>query len=92
METNKLIRGYSLFHTNSRIPKYCLTFFTLFLNFCRCFELSGTFPHDHTLKISVWDYDVTTSDDLIGETEIDLEERFFTKHRASCGIPECYEE
>lgn len=66
--------------------------FKLSFNILRCFELNGVFPHDHTLKIAVWDYDITTSDDLIGETEIDLEIRYFTKHRANCGIPGSYEE
>ncbi|XP_050516741.1 otoferlin-like [Diabrotica virgifera virgifera] len=59
--------------------------------FGRCFEFSATFPQDYLLKISVWDYDMTTSDDLIGETEIDIENRYYTKHRAFCGIPEIYE-
>ena len=54
--------------------------------FGKCFEMKGVFPEDHTLVITVMDYDVATADDLIGETTIDLENRFFTKHRASCGI------
>lgn len=58
----------------------------------RCFEFDATFPYDYLLKIAVWDYDITTVDDLIGETEIDLESRFYTKHMAYCGIPEFYEE
>lgn len=32
------------------------------------------------------------SDDLIGETKIDLENRFYSKHRATCGIALKYEE
>lgn len=47
---------------------------------------------DHTIKIALWDWDMTTGDDLIGETTIDLENRFFTNHRAMCGLPEEYHE
>lgn len=42
--------------------------------------------------IEVWDYDATSSDDLIGETRIDLENRFYSKHRATCGISRRYQE
>ncbi|XP_057672230.1 otoferlin [Diorhabda carinulata] len=60
--------------------------------FGQCYEFKAVFPQDYLLKISVWDYDLTTADDLIGETEIDLENRFYTKHMAFCGIAETYEE
>lgn len=60
--------------------------------FFRCFEFHAAFPHDHTLRIAVRDYDIGSADDLIGETEIDLEIRYLTKHSASCGISETYEE
>lgn len=59
-------------------------------DFGRCFELNGVFPRDHTLTIVVMDWDATTADDLIGETKIDLENRFYTKHRAHCGLPADY--
>lgn len=47
---------------------------------------------DHTIKIAVWDWDMTSSDDLIGETSIDLENRIFTNHRATCGLSAEYHE
>lgn len=59
--------------------------------FGKCFELKGTFPWDHTLKISVMDHDTCFSDELIGETSIDLENRYYTKLHASCGIADTYE-
>nr|XP_034175477.1 otoferlin-like [Osmia lignaria] len=58
--------------------------------FGRLFEIEATFPRDYLLTIQVWDYDVTSSDDLIGETKIDLENRFYSRHRAACGISNSY--
>lgn len=55
-----------------------------------CYEVEGVLPVDHTIKIAVWDWDMTTSDDLIGETSIDLENRIFTNHRANCGLAAHY--
>ena len=47
-------------------------------------------PLNNNLKISVMDHDVLSADDEIGETVIDLENRYLTRHRAICGIPESY--
>ena len=58
--------------------------------FGRMFELSATIPLDHTLTISVMDWDRLSADDLIGETSIDLENRLLSEHRALCGLPETY--
>ncbi|XP_043264956.1 otoferlin-like [Colletes gigas] len=58
--------------------------------FGRLFEIEATFPKDHTMIVQVWDYDAATSDDLIGETKIDLENRFYSGHRATCGISKSY--
>ena len=38
------------------------------------------------LTVQVLDWDLLGSDDLIGETKIDLENRFYSRHRATCGI------
>ncbi|CAH0716714.1 unnamed protein product, partial [Brenthis ino] len=60
--------------------------------FGKCFEIEATFPQDSMLTIQVLDWDLLGSDDLIGETKIDLENRFYSRHRATCGLPTKYEE
>ncbi len=57
----------------------------------RVFEFNVTFPMDSVLKIQVMDHDKFSGDDLIGETIIDLENRFFSRHRPTCGFPTKYE-
>lgn len=58
----------------------------LLLLFYRSFEIHGTFPKESLLKILIYDFDLVGGDDLIGETEIDLENRFYSRHRATCGL------
>ncbi|XP_076375559.1 otoferlin [Megalopta genalis] len=58
--------------------------------FGRLFEIEASFPQDYLMVIQVWDYDATSSDDLIGETKIDLENRFYSRHRATCGLSQRY--
>jgi len=36
------------------------------------------------------DYDLIGKDDKIGETVVDLENRFLTKFGAICGLPQTY--
>ncbi|PIN95496.1 hypothetical protein AB205_0125580 [Aquarana catesbeiana] len=52
----------------------------------RVFEMTISFPMDSELTISVFDHDLIGSDDLIGETKLDLENRFYSNHRANCGL------
>ncbi|KAH7976872.1 hypothetical protein HPB52_020818 [Rhipicephalus sanguineus] len=59
--------------------------------FGKCFEMEATFPQDSLLNVQIYDWDLLGSDDLIGETKIDLENRFYSRHRATCGIPRRYE-
>ncbi|GBP13606.1 Otoferlin [Eumeta japonica] len=60
--------------------------------FGKCFEIEATFPQDSNLIIQVLDWDLLGSDDMIGETRIDLENRFYSRHRATCGLAKRYEE
>jgi hypothetical protein len=60
--------------------------------FGKCFEIECCFPQDSMLTIQIFDWDLVGSDDLIGETRIDLENRFYSKHRALCGLARKYEE
>uniref|UniRef100_A0A8C0YKI6 Fer-1 like family member 6 n=1 Tax=Cyprinus carpio carpio TaxID=630221 RepID=A0A8C0YKI6_CYPCA len=58
--------------------------------FGRSFEFQATFPKESLLTILIYDYDMVGGDDLIGETQIDLENRFYSRHRATCGLPTEY--
>lgn len=48
-------------------------------DFYNFFEFKASFPGTSHIKIQVWDKDPFTSNELIGETIIDLENRFFSK-------------
>ena len=43
-------------------------------------------PIDKDLLVNIKDYDVIGTDDIIGQTTVDLENRFLTKYRARCGF------
>lgn len=47
-------------------------------------------PQDKDLKISVYDYDLLTRDEKVGETVIDLENRFLSRYNAGCALPQTY--
>ncbi|XP_062325479.1 otoferlin-like, partial [Osmerus eperlanus] len=58
--------------------------------FGKSFDIEATFPMDSTLTVSIYDWDLVGTDDLIGETRVDLENRYYSKHRATCGIASNY--
>ena len=62
---------------------------TYFLNL-RSFEHEINLPYDSRLSISIKD-DSVIGGELIGTTKIDLEDRYYSKCYAVCGISEKYE-
>ncbi|KAJ8355679.1 hypothetical protein SKAU_G00184730 [Synaphobranchus kaupii] len=58
--------------------------------FGKSFDIEATFPMESMLTVSVYDWDLVGTDDLIGETKVDLENRYYSKHRATCGISSHY--
>ncbi|CAL8093929.1 unnamed protein product [Calicophoron daubneyi] len=63
---------------------------TLHPVFGKFYEFTAQLPMDSMLVLQIMDYDRLGSDDLIGETRIDIENRFHSPHRATCGIMEKY--
>ncbi|KAJ0060089.1 hypothetical protein NL108_003925 [Boleophthalmus pectinirostris] len=58
--------------------------------FGRMFEMTCFLPQDKDLRIAVYDYDLLTRDEKVGETVIDLENRFLSRYNSYCGIPQTY--
>ena len=54
------------------------------------FEFDAHLPRDSLLQITVYDHDLIGSDDVVGSTYIDLEDRFLTWKHASCGVSKQY--
>ncbi|ESO89647.1 hypothetical protein LOTGIDRAFT_125029, partial [Lottia gigantea] len=59
--------------------------------FGKCFEIEATFPMESLLTVQIYDWDLVGMDDLIGETKLDLENRYYSRHRATCGLAQKYE-
>ncbi|GBM58600.1 Otoferlin, partial [Araneus ventricosus] len=56
-----------------------------------CFEFVANFPGSSLLRVQLFDWNLVGADELIGETVIDLENRFYSRHRATCGLARFYE-
>jgi len=56
----------------------------------RMFEVDAFLPMDKDLFVEVFDWDLIGTDDKIGYTVIDLENRYYSSFRAWCGLPESY--
>ncbi|TPP67093.1 Myoferlin [Fasciola gigantica] len=63
---------------------------TLNPEFGLMFQLKCHLPIEKDLHIRIKDYDLLGTDDIIGETYVDLENRRLTKYRATCGLPQTY--
>lgn len=59
--------------------------------FGEVFEFTVSFPMETEMIITVMDHDLVGADDFIGETRVDLENRFYSRHRASCGLALYYD-
>ena len=58
--------------------------------FGKLYEMDCTIPLESELKVQIFDYDVLSGDDLIGETKLDLEDRYLSPRRGLCGLPKRY--
>ncbi|XP_045784578.1 fer-1-like protein 6 [Maniola jurtina] len=58
--------------------------------FGRMYEFRCSLPEDYLLTVSLFNYEESQTDELIGCTGIDLEDRIYTKHRARVGLSKEY--
>ena len=54
------------------------------------FELKALIPVHKDLRIRIKDFDLMSSNDTIGETTVDLENRLMSRHSALVGLPQTY--
>lgn len=54
------------------------------------FELDLFLPMEKDLRVEVFDWDLIGTDDKVGETIIDLENRYLSKYKAWCALPSTY--
>ena len=63
---------------------------TLEPEFGQCHEFKALIPFDYQVRVAIYDWDMLGGDDLIGETFVDIENLFYSKHRPKCGIQKDY--
>lgn len=54
------------------------------------FQVRAKLPRDSKISVSVFDHDLIGTNDLIGSTTIDVEDRYLSWRRASCGVAQQY--
>ncbi|CAF4941190.1 unnamed protein product, partial [Rotaria sp. Silwood1] len=59
--------------------------------FGKSYEFDVQLPLQSLIRVQLWDWDMTSSNDMIAETKIDIENRWFSCHRATCGLPKRYD-
>ncbi len=57
----------------------------------KSFQFEVKFPQESQLKISIKNWNLLNGTELIGETWIDLEDRFYADCYATCGLPKKFE-
>ncbi len=95
-----VINSIGLIGNNSLQPKICLNYGSHELKLenikiksmesliGKCFEFEARFPNESQLTISLSDSGFMPGwNDLIGQTVIDLEDRFYSNLYATCGLP-----
>ncbi|CAF2442501.1 unnamed protein product [Rotaria sp. Silwood2] len=59
--------------------------------FGKSYEFEAQLPLQSLLRIQLWDWDMASSNDMIAETKIDIENRWFSCHRPTCALPKRYD-
>ena len=54
------------------------------------FELRATLPMTKDLRVRIKDFDLLSANDTIGETVVDLENRYLSRHNGLVGLPLTY--
>lgn len=60
------------------------------MSLLRLFEMTCFLPQDKDLKIAIYDFDLLSRDEKVGETVIDLENRLLSYFGSYCGLPQTY--